>query len=176
MASAQKQCSITTFFRKNPATPESPISLSNDTLPAGPATPEPPISLSSDTLTAGGSQHTSWKRSSHRGSYDPHWEIDFSWLRYEPNHDDGPSMFCTICQKYRKSIRKAVWVTIPCQQFRKDKLIEHQRTLSHVGAVSAEASAVSAHCSGGVCAMMEERISINSLTAKCIYILKINSR
>ena len=68
-------------------------------------------------------------------------------------------MFCSICQKYRKSIRKAVWVTIPSQQFHKDKLIEHQRTLSHVDAVSAEALAVSAHRSGG-CAMMEERISI----------------
>ena len=82
-------------------------------------------------------------------------------------------MFCTICQKYRKSIRKAVWVTIPCQQFRKDKLIEHQRTLSHVDAVSAEASAVSAHHSGGVCAMMEERISIKRQAVigamKCLY-------
>ena len=80
--------SITSFFRKDP-----------DTNLVSVSTQEPSLSLSKDTLTAEGSQPTSAKSRSHRGTYDPHWEIDFPWIRYEPNHDNGPSMFCTICQK-----------------------------------------------------------------------------
>ena len=43
-----------------------------------------------------------------------------------------------------------VFISSPCVLFRKDKLHEHQKTLSHIDAVKAESHAAAAKCSGGI--------------------------
>ena len=67
------------------------------------------------------------KRSKHRDSYDLKWAKEFPWLRYVPDdHEDGPSMLCTICRKHNESSKRMVWITVPCKLLCKDKLREHE--------------------------------------------------
>ena len=69
------------------------------------------------------------KRSKHRDSYDPKWADEFTWLRYIPaDQEDGPSSFCSICQKHNKSSSSMVWITIPCKHLHKDKIREHEKS------------------------------------------------
>ena len=44
------------------------------------------------------------KRSSHRETFDPKWNDEFSWVIYLPSdQDNGPSMLCRLCRKYESS-------------------------------------------------------------------------
>ena len=49
------------------------------------------------------------KRTKHRDSYNRKWGKEFPWLRYIPaDHDDGPSMLCTLCQKHNETSKRMV--------------------------------------------------------------------
>ena len=72
----------------------------------------------------------------HRSSFDPSWIESFPWLIYIPEQDEeGPSMYCELCRKYNTTTKRIVWANVPCQQFRKDKLREHQASQRHADAV-----------------------------------------
>ena len=66
-----------------------------------------------------------------------------------------------------------VWITIPCHQFRKDKLLEHQRSKCHVDAAQMEALAIAARRSGGIRSAMDEQVSLQRQAVKgamkCLY-------
>ena len=65
------------------------------------------------------------------------WGELFPWLHYDPHHVSGPSMFCALCQKYNESTKRMAWISVPCKQFRKDKLREHERSC-HIDATKPE--------------------------------------
>ena len=73
----------------------------------------------------------------HHMSFDPSWQEQFSWLIYVPEDDDGegPSMYCSLCQKHNTTIRSTPWVNTPCRMFRRDKLREHQASKRHADSV-----------------------------------------
>lgn len=101
------------------------------------------------------------KHSKHRDSYDSKWGEEFPSLRYVPaDHEDGPSMLCSLCRNHNKSSKKMVWLTIPCKLFCKDKIREHECSQCHSDAVKAEAIAVAANRSGRIRACMKEQVSL----------------
>jgi len=111
------------------------------------------------------------KHSKHHDSYNLKWADEFTWLRYVPaDQEDGPSMLCMLCRKHTESSKRMVWLSIPCKLFWKDKLREHERSQCHMDAVKAEAMAVAARCSGGICACMEEQVSLQQQAVRGAYI------
>ena len=85
------------------------------------------------------------KRGCHRCTFDPKWTDEFPWVVYVPaDRDDGPSMLCRLCRKHNDASKRMVWLTIPCQLLRKDKLRDHERSRCHADAVQAEAIAAAA--------------------------------
>ena len=98
------------------------------------------------------------KRAKHRVNFDPEWNDEFAWLVYKP--DEG--MFCRLCQKYNKTIKRMVFISSPCVLFRKDKLHEHQKTLGQIDAVKAESRAAAAKCSRGIRAAIDVQVSLKN--------------
>ena len=114
------------------------------------------------------------KRTKHRDRYDAKWEEEFPWLNYVlEDQEDGQSMLCSVCAKHKESSKRMVWITVPCKFFRKDKLCEHKRSQCHVDATKAEAMAVAFGRPGGVCACIEEQVSLERQAIlgefKCVY-------
>ena len=71
------------------------------------------------------------KRSCHRGTFDPKWTDEFPWVVYVPaDREDGPSMLCRLCRKHNDASKRMVWLTIPCKLLCKDKLRDHDATLT----------------------------------------------
>ena len=66
-----------------------------------------------------------------------------------------------------------VWIAFPCQQFRKDKILEHQKSKTHMDAAQVEAIAIAARHSGGVRSVMEDQVCLQCQAVKgalkCIY-------
>lgn len=113
--------------------------------------------------------------SKHRMSFDPSWQEQFSWLIYVPEDDDGegPSMYCSLCQKHNTTIRSTPWVNTPCRMFRRDKLREHQASKRHADSVVSESHAVAAKSTGGIRAAMEQQVVLKRQAVmgalKCLY-------
>ena len=111
----------------------------------------------------------------HRMSFDPSWQEQFSWLIYVPEDDDGegPSMYCSLCQKHNTTIRSTPWVNIPCRMFHRDKLREHQALKRHADSVVSESHAVAAKSTGGIRAAMEQQVALKRQAVmgalKCLY-------
>ena len=115
------------------------------------------------------------KKSKHRDSYNPKWRELFPWLQYVDD-TDGPSMFCSVCQRHNKSAAsksKMVWISIPCRQFRQDKLREHEKTKIHTEAMKSEALAAIARRTGGIRAALEDQVTLQRQAVKgalkCMY-------
>ena len=53
-------------------------------------------------------------------------ELKGIYMYVAPDQEDRPSMLCTLGHE---SSKRMVWLTIPCKLLRKDKLLEHQRSL-----------------------------------------------
>ena len=112
------------------------------------------------------------KRSKHRCSYDPRWT---DHLGYATCRTTKMGHLCSA--PIVRTMRRMVWISFPCQQFRKDKLLEHQRSKSHTDAVQVEAIAIATRCSGGVRSVMEEQVYLQRQAVKgalkCLYWLAI---
>ena len=98
------------------------------------------------------------KQSKHRESYDPSWAKAFSWLEYKPEH----GLYCTLCKTHNldTSMHHCTWTKEPCTQLRKDKILEHQRSQTHLRSVEAERTRVGALRSGGIAAAFEQQFSL----------------
>ena len=59
-----------------------------------------------------------------------------------------------------------VCTSFPCQQFLKDKLLQHQRSKSHADAAQIEATAIAARCTGGIHAVIGEQVCLQRQTVK----------
>ena len=71
------------------------------------------------------------KRSCHHGTLDRNGTDEFPWVVYVPaDREDGPSMLCWLCRKHNDASKRMVWLTIPCKLLRKDKLCDHDATLT----------------------------------------------
>ena len=85
-------------------------------------------------------------------------------------------MFCSVCQRHNKSAAsnsKMVWISIPCRQFRQDKLREHEKTKIHTEAMKSEALAATARRTGGIRAALEDQVTLQRQAVrealKCMY-------
>ena len=70
--------------------------------------------------------------------------------------------------------RRTVWIAYPCQQFRKDKLLEHQRSKIHIDAAQVEAIAIAVRHSGGVRYVMENQVCSQRKAVKGALIVYIS--
>ena len=79
-------------------------------------------------------------------------------MEYKPEH----GQFCTLCKTHNldTSMRHCTWTREPCTQLRKDKILEHQRSQTHLRSVEAERTRVSALYSGGIAAAFEQQFSL----------------
>ena len=114
------------------------------------------------------------KRAKHRGSgFNPAWQEEFPWLLFTNNEKDGPSMFCTLCQKYNQVTKRKSWIEIPCCLFRRDKIREHQRSKCHLDSVQAESLAASAKVTGGIKSALQNQVTVQRMALisalKCLY-------
>ena len=63
-------------------------------------------------------------------------------------------------------MKRMVWTSFSCQQFRKDKLFEHQRSKSHADAAQMEATAIAARRTGGIHAVVGEQVCLQRQAVK----------
>ena len=59
-------------------------------------------------------------------------------------------MLCRLCRKHNVESKRMVWLMIPCNLLRKDKLRDHEWLRCHADTVQAEAIASAAKRSGGI--------------------------
>ena len=61
--------------------------------------------------------------------YNREWEKEFPWLKYSEPHQ---GMLCRLCHKHNQTARdkSGVWVTQPCLNMRKDKVLGHSDSQS----------------------------------------------
>lgn len=74
-------------------------------------------------------------------------------------------MFCLLFQKHKTS-SKMVWTSLPCKQFRKDKLRDHELSKCHSEAVRCDACAASSRKTGGIKEAIEDQVSIQRQAVK----------
>ena len=113
------------------------------------------------------------KKAKHRESgFDQSWHREFVWAVMEED-EGGQGMFCSLCRKHNQTTKQMIWIEIPCRPFRKDKLLQHQRSKCHMDSVLAESHAAASRVTGGIQAALQEQVSmqhqgVNS-ALKCIY-------
>jgi hypothetical protein len=93
------------------------------------------------------------RKGKHRFGYDPKWNEEFNWLEHRVDDATGRSgLYCTLCRKYNLHTRNncGKWSSQPCLQLRRDKVVSHSKTDSHLAAVEKERLAVSAAIDGGI--------------------------
>ena len=122
---------------------------------------------------AGDSGPPTAKKAKHRDTgFDQAWKDEFTWVHAEED-EEGPGMFCVLCRKHNQSTKRMVWIEIPCRLFRKDKLIQHQRTKCHMDSVLAESHAAASKVTGGIRAALQEQVSMQRMgvisALKCPY-------
>ena len=99
------------------------------------------------------------KKAKHRDTgFDQAWKDEFTWVHAEED-EEGPGMFCVLCCKHNQSTKRMVWIEILCRLFRKDKLIQHQRTKCHMDSVLAESHAAPSKVTGGIRAALQEQVT-----------------
>ena len=96
------------------------------------------------------------KKAKHRDSgFDQAWMDEFTWV-YVDEDDDSTGMFWSLCRKHNQTTKKMVWIEIPCRLFRKDKLLQHQRSKCHMDAILAESHAAASRLTGGIRSALQE--------------------
>ena len=118
--------------------------------------------------------------SKHRKSgFDPTWLKDFTWL-LKTNEDDnsGSGMLCKVCRKHNQRAQRvrqgcAVWVDVPCFNYKRDALKEHEKTNHHNVAVNMEAQLGLTAVDGGIKGALKEVMSAERKAfighLKCMY-------
>ena len=118
--------------------------------------------------------------SKHRKSgFDPTWLKDFTWL-LKTNEDDnsGSGMLCKLCRKHNQRAQRvrqgcAVWVDVPCFNYKRDALKEHEKTNHHNVAVNMEAQLGLTAVDGGIKGALKEVMSAERKAfighLKCMY-------
>jgi hypothetical protein len=103
------------------------------------------------------------RKGKHRFGYDPKWNEEFNWLEHRVDDATGRSgLYCTLCRKYNLHTRNncGKWSSQPCLQLRRDKVVSHSKTDSHLAAVEKERLAVSAAIDGGIQQAMEKTFAV----------------
>ena len=79
------------------------------------------------------------------------------------------------CQKHKTTSRMS-WISIPCRQFRKDKLHDHEKSKCHIEAVKSEVIAATSRRTGGIQAAVEDQVNLQCQAVrgafKCMYWLE----
>ena len=121
--------------------------------------------------------------SKHRKSgFDPAWLKDFPWLETTINNDSGSDnhngMFCKLCRKHNQRPQRvrqgfAVWVDVPCFNFKRETLKEHEKTNHHNVAVNMEVQVGLTAVDGGIEGAFKEVLSAERKAfighLKCMY-------
>ena len=104
------------------------------------------IPYTNDNLVLGSDFNCTSTDCKHQNSaFDPTWLKDFPLLQ-KTNEDDnsGSGMLCNLCRKHNQRPQRlrqgcAVWVDVPCFNYKQDALKEHEKTNHHNVAVNMEA-------------------------------------
>ena len=113
------------------------------------------------------------KRTKHRESgFDHSWQEEFAWVLVDEDKD-GQKMYCSLCRKHNQTTKRMVWIEIPCRLFRKDKLLQHQRSKCHMDSILAESHAAASRVTGGIRSALQEQVSMQRQAVisalKCLY-------
>ena len=86
---------------------------------------------------------------------------------------EGPGMVCSLCCKHNQTTKRMVWIELPCRLFRKDKILQHQRSKCHMDSILAESHATASRVSGGIRSALQEQVSVQRMgvisALKCLY-------
>ena len=86
---------------------------------------------------------------------------------------EGPGMACSLCYKHSQTTKRTVWIEIPCPLFRKDKILQHQRSKCHMDSILTESHAAASRVSGGIQSALQEQVSMQRMgvisALKCLY-------
>ena len=100
------------------------------------------------------------------------WKEEFAWVLVDEDID-GQGMYCSLCRKHNQTTKRMVWIEIPCRLFRKDKLLQHQRSKCHMDSILAESHAAASRVTGGIRSALQEQVSMQCQAIisalKCIY-------
>lgn len=112
----------------------------------------------------------------HRKSgFDRKWLQDFAWLEVR---DSDSGMFCKLCKKHNRRPQRvkqgsAKWVDIPCFNFMRLTLTEHEKATYHNDALKMETQLGIANVDGGIQGAFEQVISAERKAfighLKCMY-------
>ena len=114
-----------------------------------------------------------------KSAFDPRWLKDFPLLQ-KTNKDDnsGSGMLCNLCRKQNQRPQRlrqgcAVWVDVPCFNYKQDALKEHEKTNHHNVAVNMEAQLGLTAVDGGIKSALKEVMSAEQKAfighLKCMY-------
>ena len=104
------------------------------------------------------------RRGKHKLGYDPVWEKEFTWLEYSVESSRNPGMLCRLCRKYNVTARNKSgnWVSQPCLQMRKDKVVRHSQSDMHLAALEKERLAIAAAADGGIAQAFEKTVTLQT--------------